>query len=99
MHQAHDQLAGFALRVHKQCPHRDKIKPCANHKHCQLEGGTRCEHAQVYPRSLCRVICKGMSAQKKHGGMNLSALEPVCVQELLGFGLDDLHDIDNDDYK
>ena len=31
--------------------------------------------------------------------MNFSALEPKSVQELLDFSLDDLHDIDNDDYN
>ena len=41
-----------ALRVHKQCPNRDKSKPCDHHKHCQLEGGKRCTQAQVYPICL-----------------------------------------------
>ena len=28
--------------------------------------------------------------------MNLSSLKPMCVQELVDFGFDDLHDIDKD---
>ena len=88
-----------ALRVYKQCPNRDKSKPCAHRKHCRLECGKRYKQAQVYPSSLCQAICEGISAQKKHDGMNLSALEPMCVRERLDFGLGDLHDIDNDDYN
>ena len=35
-----------------------------NHEHCILQGFNRIRAAQVCPHTCCRVICKGLAAQK-----------------------------------
>ena len=50
---------------------------------------TRAPWAKPYAKEYRR--------RAEHDGMNLSPLEPACVQEFLDVGLDDLHDSDNSD--
>ena len=87
-----------ALRIARRCPNRGSDQGL-HHIHCKLEGGKRCKRAQVYPRAFCRTVCEGVAAQKKHDSLNLSALVPMDVEELMEFGLDDLHDGNFDDYS
>ena len=53
----------------------------------------------MYPRQFCQAVCEGVAAQRKHDSMNLSAMVPMDVEELMEFGLDDLHDQSFDDYS
>ena len=87
-----------ALRIARRCPNRSPNVE-EHHIHCKLEGGKRCKRAQIYPRAFCRAVCEGVAAQKKHDSLNLVALEPMDVEELMDFGLDDLHDTNFDSYN
>ena len=43
-------------------------------------------------------MCEGVAAQRTHDSINLSAMIVMDVDELLEFGLDDLHDDEFDNY-
>ena len=66
-------------------------KGTGDHERIQLEGGTGCKKAQGYPKQLCKTICEGISAQRRHDAMNLVALDVVTLEELAVID-DDIHE-------
>ena len=50
---------GIAQQLGKRCPNGGGY---IIHEHVRLEGG-RTKHAQIYPKELCRAICRGLQEQ------------------------------------
>ena len=51
-----------------------------------------CRQAQVYPREFCRMICEGVSAQRRMDAINLVAVGMLDAEDLMHIGHEDLHD-------
>ena len=52
----------------------------------------RANHAQVYPRALCRTVCEGVAAQKKADSCNLVMMDVMTLAEIHDLGSDMLHE-------
>ena len=49
----------IALQFKRRCPNKEGYQI---HRHVRLQGG-RARAAQIYPRELCKAICKGLMKQ------------------------------------
>ena len=77
--------------------HRELDRQCTpdSHRHVQVLGG-RAKHAAIYPKGLCRAVCRGTVKQMEIDAADMMSME--CLDSVDAIGVDSVEqeEADND---